>query len=86
MERPDERTPPVGPALHYAADYDEQPMVDGAQRGQGLKDLAGGAVLIAIGFAYGGSVFLGTADVIDWVFDGLGTFWVLKGLYLTFTA
>ncbi|MHC4972039.1 MAG: hypothetical protein ACYTG3_06880 [Planctomycetota bacterium] len=55
------------------------------RRKTGIRDVVGGLVLIAIGFAYGGSIFMGTADVIDWAFDLVGTFWVVKGLYLLFT-
>jgi hypothetical protein len=55
------------------------------RRKTGIRDIIGGAVLILIGFAYGGSIFMGTADVIDWAFDLLGTFWLVKGLYLLFT-
>jgi hypothetical protein len=55
------------------------------RRKTGIRDIIGGVVLILIGFAYGGSIFMGTADVIDWAFDLLGTFWVVKGLYLLCT-
>lgn len=55
------------------------------RRKTGIRDVVGGLVLITIGFAYGGSIFMGTADVIDWAFDILGTFWFVKGLYLLLT-
>lgn len=57
-----------------------------ARRGQGVRDLVGGAVLIGIGFLFGGSVFMGNPTTIDWIFDGLGTFWVAKGIYFIATA
>jgi hypothetical protein len=55
------------------------------RRRAGIRDIVGGLVLIGIGFAYGGSIFMGTADVIDWAFDLLGTFWLVKGIYLLVT-
>ena len=68
---------------HYAEAADAAYKAD--RRKTGIRDIVGGVVLIGIGFAYGGSIFMGTADVIDWAFDILGTFWVVKGLYLLFT-
>ena len=56
------------------------------QRAKGLKNIVSGAVLIGIGFAFGGSVYLGNPGMLDWFFDGLGTFWVCKGLYEAITA
>ena len=64
----------------------EEPDGDAAQRGAGLKSIVSGAILIAIGFAFGGSVFLGNPGPLDWFFDGLGTFWVCKGIYQAVTA
>ena len=46
-----------------------------------MGDIIGGVVLIGIGFFLGGSVFLGQFSLINLVFDGLGTFWILKGIY-----
>ncbi|MHC4940082.1 MAG: hypothetical protein ACYTHK_14025 [Planctomycetota bacterium] len=60
--------------------------VDAEQRGRGVRDIVGGLVLIGIGFTWGSSVFLGNPTGLDWFFDGLGTFWVCKGLYNLFTA
>ncbi len=45
-----------------------------------MKDIIAGVVLIGIGFAFGGSVFLGDFSVINIIFDGLGTFWIVKGI------
>ena len=45
-----------------------------------MRDIISGAVLIAIGFAFGGSIFLGDFSVINLIFDGLGTFFIVKGL------
>jgi len=67
-----ERVPPLGaPARPEAS----------PRKAQGVRDLIGGAVLIGIGLAMGGSVFTGDPSVLDWFFDVLGTFWVVKGLY-----
>ena len=81
--------PPPGAAHAPAPGAYHADMVEAAykadRRKTGIRDIFGGLVLIAIGFAYGGSIFMGTADVIDWAFDIVGTFWVVKGLYLLFT-
>ncbi|NIM49276.1 MAG: hypothetical protein GTN78_19855 [Gemmatimonadales bacterium] len=45
-----------------------------------MRDIIAGVVLIAIGLAFGGSVFLGDFSVINFIFDGLGTFFIIKGL------
>ena len=44
-----------------------------------MKDIIAGVVLIGIGFAFGGSVFLGDFSLTSILFDGLGTFWIVKG-------
>jgi hypothetical protein len=49
--------------------------------GRGIGDIVAGVVLIGIGLVWGGSIFLGTADVLDVFFDGLGLFWIVKGIY-----
>ena len=56
------------------------------RRGQGVRDLVGGSVLIGIGFLFGGSVFMGNPTLLDWIFDGLGIFWIAKGIYFIATA
>lgn len=56
------------------------------RRGQGVRDLIGGGVLIGIGFMFGGSVFTGNPTFLDWIFDGLGIFWLAKGVYLLATS
>ncbi len=76
-------------ALHaeagaYHAELVNQSYKDDRRR-TGIRDIVGGLVLIGIGFAYGGSIFMGTADVIDWAFDLLGTFWLAKGIYMLVT-
>jgi hypothetical protein len=48
-------------------------------RGKTVKDIIAGVVLIGIGFAFGGSVFLGDFSLTSILFDGLGTFWIVKG-------
>ena len=62
------------------------PAPDEARRAAGLRDMVGGAVLIAIGLAFGGSVFLGNPGALDWVFDVLGVFWLCRGVYAISTA
>ena len=59
---------------------------DVEQRAAGIKSIVSGGILIAIGFAFGGSVFLGNPGPLDWLFDVLGTFWVCKGIYQAVTA
>jgi hypothetical protein len=46
-----------------------------------VKDILAGGVLIGIGFLFGGSVFLGNPGILDYFFDGLGVFWIAKGIY-----
>jgi hypothetical protein len=48
---------------------------------KGLGDILSGVVLIGIGFVVGGSVFMGDATWLDYVFDGLGIFWIGRGIY-----
>jgi hypothetical protein len=48
---------------------------------KGLGDILSGVVLIGIGFLIGGSVFMGDATWMDYVFDGLGIFWIGRGLF-----
>jgi hypothetical protein len=45
-----------------------------------MRDIITGVVLIGIGFAFGGSVFLGDFGVSSLIFDGLGIFFIVKGL------
>jgi hypothetical protein len=49
--------------------------------GSGVKDIMAGVVLIGIGFLFGGSIFLGNPGLLDYFFDGLGLFWIGKGIY-----
>jgi hypothetical protein len=48
---------------------------------KGIGDIIAGVVIIGIGFTYGGSVFLGNPGMLDYFFDGLGIFWIGKGIY-----
>ena len=48
---------------------------------QGIGDIISGVVLIGIGFVVGGSVFMGDANWLDYFFDGLGIFWIGRGIY-----
>jgi hypothetical protein len=45
-----------------------------------VQDIFWGAVLIAIGFVFGGSIFLGDFSVLNIIFDGLGVFFIIRGL------
>lgn len=45
-----------------------------------MRDIFWGAVLIAIGFVLGGSVFLGDFSLSSIFFDGLGVFFIVRGL------
>ena len=49
--------------------------------GSGAGDIIAGVGLIGIGFLFGGSVFLGNPAWYDYIFDGLGLFWIGKGIY-----
>jgi hypothetical protein len=46
-----------------------------------MRDIIAGAVLIGIGFALGGSVFMGDFSISSCIFDGLGVFWIGRGVY-----
>jgi hypothetical protein len=45
-----------------------------------MRDIISGAILIGIGFVLGGSVFLGDFTPLNFFFDGLGTFFIIKGI------
>ncbi len=47
---------------------------------QGWGDILAGVVLIGIGLFMGGSIFTGDATWIDYFFDGLGIFWLVRGI------
>lgn len=46
-----------------------------------MQNILWGLLIIGIGLAFGRSVFLGEFSVLNVVFDGLGTFWLGKGLW-----
>ena len=48
---------------------------------KGLGDIISGVVLIGIGIALGGSIFTGDPTWLDYFFDGLGIFWIGRGIY-----
>jgi hypothetical protein len=48
--------------------------------GADVKDIIAGVVLIAIGFVFGGSIFLGDYSITSWIFDGLGILFIVMGL------
>ena len=52
-----------------------------SKSGAGIGDIIAGIVLIGIGFLFGGSIFLGNPGPLDYFFDGLGLFWIGKGIY-----
>ncbi len=82
---PPQRDAPPPPPLPEILIRDE-PACDVERRAQGLKDCATGAILVSIGLAFGGSVFLGNPGPLDWLFDSLGTFWIAKGLWQIYSA
>ena len=45
-----------------------------------MQDIFWGVVIIGIGLAMGGSVFMGEFTLINFFFDGLGVFFIGKGL------
>ncbi|MGH7520895.1 MAG: hypothetical protein ACREMI_06425 [Gemmatimonadales bacterium] len=45
-----------------------------------MRDIIAGVVLIGIGLAFGGSVFLGDFSLASVFFDGLGLFFIIKGI------
>jgi hypothetical protein len=45
-----------------------------------VRDILAGVVLIGIGLAFGGSVFLGDFSLASIFFDGLGLFFIIKGI------
>jgi len=45
-----------------------------------VRDIFSGVVLIAIGLVFGGSVFLGDFSLFSIVFDGLGLFFIIRGV------
>lgn len=45
-----------------------------------MQDIFWGAVLIAIGLVFGGSVFLGDFDAFSIFFDALGVFFIVRGV------
>ena len=47
----------------------------------GVGDIIAGVVLIGIGLAFGGSIFTGNPGLLDYFFDGLGLFWIGKGIF-----
>ena len=53
---------------------------------KGVGDIFGGIFLMGIGLVTGGSVFLGDPGALDYLFDGLGVFWIGRGLFKLFTA
>ena len=45
-----------------------------------MQDIFWGVVIIAIGLFMGGSIFLGEFTLINFFFDGLGVFFIGKGV------
>jgi len=78
------RTSAAGPRPELVIREEARPDLD--LRAQGLKDCASGAILISIGFAFGGSVFLGNPGLLDWIFDCLGMFLIAKGVRALYSA
>lgn len=56
------------------------PMMCVPTNGGDMRDLIAGAVLIGIGFVFGGSVFFGDFSLFNIIFDGLGVVFIVRGL------
>ncbi len=46
-----------------------------------MRSIIAGVILIGIGFALGDSIFLGNFGILSLFFDGLGLFWIGKGIF-----
>jgi len=46
-----------------------------------MKNIIWGVLIIAIGLINGHSVFTGKPEMLDYVFDGLGVFFIGLGIY-----
>ena len=44
-----------------------------------MQDIFWGIAIIAIGLFMGGSIFLGQFTILNFIFDGLGVFFIGKG-------
>lgn len=44
-----------------------------------MQDIIWGAIIIGIGLVMGGSIFLGQFTLFNFIFDGLGIFFIGKG-------
>ena len=72
--------PPADRAVAHRGGHDAD------KKAKGFKNVLGGCGLIGVGLLFGGSVFLGNPTTLDWIFDGLGTLWIYKGVYDVATA
>jgi len=45
-----------------------------------MGNIIAGVVLIAIGLVMGGSIFLGDFSLLNIIFDGLGIFFIIRGV------
>ena len=45
-----------------------------------MGNIIAGVVLIAIGLVMGGSIFLGDFTLLNIIFDGLGIFFIIRGV------
>lgn len=45
-----------------------------------MSSIIAGVVLIAIGLVFGGSIFLGDFSLLNIIFDGLGIFFIVRGI------
>lgn len=51
----------------------------------GLKNMIWGAIIIAIGLFYGGSIFYGNPDTLDYILDIIGIGLIAFGVYQLIT-
>ena len=67
-------------AADFKSEHADENVSQKSQR-KGFGDIIAGIIIIGIGFTYGGSVFLGNPGPLDYFFDGLGVFWIGRGIY-----
>jgi hypothetical protein len=78
---PDPSSLPVSEdSAHFKSEPADETSSQNSPR-KGFGDIITGIVIIGIGFTYGGSVFLGNPGPLDYFFDGLGVFWIGRGIY-----
>jgi hypothetical protein len=72
--------PVAAPAILHHDARRPHSAAHGLQGEEGMGNIIAGVVLIGIGLAIGESIFLGQVTVLSVFFDGLGLFWLGKGV------